>query len=84
MAHSAVGLMTAHSDVIIIGAGGAGMMCATQAGKRGRRVIILDHATKLGGKILISGGGRCNFTNYHITPDALLLITSTYKLIAPY
>ncbi len=55
-------------DVIIIGAGGAGMMCAIQAGKRGRRVIVLDHAGKVGGKILISGGGRCNFTNLGAGP----------------
>lgn len=50
-------------DVIIIGAGAAGMMCAIEAGKRGRHVLILDHADKLGEKIRISGGGRCNFTN---------------------
>ena len=50
-------------DVLIIGAGGAGLMCASHAGRRGRRVLVLDHAKKIGGKILISGGGRCNFTN---------------------
>lgn len=50
-------------DVIIIGAGGAGMMCAIEAAKRGRRVLLIDHAKTLGAKILISGGGRCNFTN---------------------
>lgn len=50
-------------DVVILGAGGAGMMCAMEAGKRGRTVLLLDHSSKLGGKILISGGGRCNFTN---------------------
>ena len=50
-------------DVIIVGAGGAGLFCALHAGRRGRRVLVLDHAAKLGGKILISGGGRCNFTN---------------------
>ena len=50
-------------DVIILGAGGAGMMCAIHAGRRGRTVLLLDHSNKLGGKILISGGGRCNFTN---------------------
>jgi predicted Rossmann fold flavoprotein len=50
-------------DVIVLGAGGAGLFCAIEAGKRGRSVIVLDHAAKLGGKILISGGGRCNFTN---------------------
>jgi len=52
-----------HHDVIILGAGGAGLMCAIHAGKKSRRVLLLDHASKIGGKILISGGGRCNFTN---------------------
>ncbi len=56
-------------DVIIIGAGAAGLMCAIEAGKRQRRVLVLDHANKAGKKILMSGGGRCNFTNYHVTPD---------------
>jgi len=55
-------------DVVIIGAGGAGMMCAIQASRRGRKVLLLDHAKKLGGKILISGGGRCNFTNLGASP----------------
>ncbi|MDP9103459.1 MAG: aminoacetone oxidase family FAD-binding enzyme, partial [Pseudomonadota bacterium] len=50
-------------DVVVIGAGAAGMMCAIEAGKRGRRVLLLDHAAKPGEKIRISGGGRCNFTN---------------------
>jgi predicted Rossmann fold flavoprotein len=56
-------------DVIIIGAGGAGMMCAIQAGRRGRSVLLLDHTEKIGRKILISGGGRCNFTNIHAKPE---------------
>ena len=56
-------------DVIIIGAGAAGLMCAIEAGKRRRKVIVLDHANKCGKKILMSGGGHCNFTNYHINPD---------------
>jgi len=55
-------------DVIIIGAGAAGLMCAIEDGKRGRRVLVLDHANKVGKKILMSGGGRCNFTNYYIDP----------------
>ncbi|MDR3606617.1 MAG: NAD(P)/FAD-dependent oxidoreductase [Oligoflexia bacterium] len=59
---------TQRFDVIIIGAGGAGMMCAIHAAKRGRSVLLLDHAKKLGGKILISGGGRCNFTNLTAGP----------------
>jgi predicted Rossmann fold flavoprotein len=63
--------MTAY-DVIIIGAGAAGLMCAIEAGKRGRRVLVLDHANKPGKKILMSGGGRCNFTNYHASPDNYL------------
>lgn len=59
-------------DVIIIGAGAAGMMCAIEAGKRGRRVLILEKADKVGKKILISGGGRCNFTNMYTEPDNFL------------
>jgi predicted Rossmann fold flavoprotein len=57
-------------DVIIIGAGGAGLMCAMQAARRGRLVALLDHAEKIGKKILLSGGGRCNFTNLHAGPNA--------------
>jgi len=60
------------ADVVIIGAGAAGMMCAIEAGKRGRRVMLLDHAEKLGEKIRISGGGRCNFTNIHARPENFL------------
>jgi predicted Rossmann fold flavoprotein len=59
-------------DVIIIGAGAAGMLCAAEAGKRGCRVLLIDHASKPGAKILISGGGRCNFTNIHTAPDRFL------------
>lgn len=55
------------SDVIIIGAGAAGLMCAIEAGKRGRQVVVLDHARKAGNKIRMSGGGRCNFTNYDVS-----------------
>ena len=54
-------------DVIILGAGAAGMMCAAEAGRRGRRVLLIDHATKLGERIRISGGGRCNFTNREVS-----------------
>jgi predicted Rossmann fold flavoprotein len=59
-------------DVLILGAGAAGLFCAALAGKRGRRVAILEHADRIGKKILISGGGRCNFTNLHSTPDNFL------------
>jgi predicted Rossmann fold flavoprotein len=55
------------TDVIIIGAGAAGLLCAIEAGKRGRQAIILDHANKVGKKILMSGGGRCNFTNLSVS-----------------
>lgn len=57
------------TDVMIIGAGAAGLMCAIEAGKRGRNVLVLDHANKAGKKILMSGGGRCNFTNYSVEPE---------------
>jgi predicted Rossmann fold flavoprotein len=56
-------------DAIILGAGAAGLMCAAVAGQRGRRVLLLDHAPEVGRKILISGGGRCNFTNLGTTPE---------------
>ncbi len=56
-------------DALILGAGAAGLMCAVEAGKRGRRVAVLELAERPGKKILISGGGRCNFTNIHCTPD---------------
>ena len=59
-------------DVIILGAGAAGLMCALTAGQRGRKVLLLEHADKVGAKILISGGGRCNFTNLHSAPDRFL------------
>src|SRR3979411_931189 len=56
-------------DVIVLGAGAAGLMCAIEAGKRGRRVAVLERAERIGKKILISGGGRCNFTNLHCQPE---------------
>jgi predicted Rossmann fold flavoprotein len=61
--------MTHVFDVLILGAGAAGLMCAIEAGKYGKRVAVLDHSDKIGKKILISGGGRCNFTNIHCTPE---------------
>ncbi len=61
-----------HFDVIIIGAGAAGLMCAARAGQRGRRVLLLEHTDRVGAKILISGGGRCNFTNRAVAPDRFL------------
>lgn len=59
-------------DVIVIGGGAAGLMCAIEAGKRGRRVLVIDHANRIGKKILLSGGGRCNFTNLHAGPANFL------------
>src|ERR1700727_127350 len=59
-------------DAIILGGGAAGLMCAIEAGKRGRRVVVLEYADRLGKKILISGGGRCNFTNLHCQPENFL------------
>ena len=61
--------MTHSFDALVLGGGAAGLMCAIEAGKRGRRVAVLEHADRLGKKILISGGGRCNFTNLHCTPE---------------
>lgn len=60
-------MLNNHFDAIILGAGGAGLMCAIEAGKRNRKVLVLDHSKKIGGKILISGGGRCNFTNLDVS-----------------
>jgi predicted Rossmann fold flavoprotein len=59
-------------DAIVIGAGAAGLMCALTAGQLGRKVLLLDHLDKAGAKILISGGGRCNFTNLHCAPDRFI------------
>ena len=65
-------MQSSEYDVIVLGAGAAGLMCAAQASQRGRRVLVLDHADRAGKKILISGGGRCNFTNIHTAPDRFL------------
>src|SRR5271169_4572405 len=61
--------MTHHFDVVVLGGGAAGLMCAIEAGKRGRRVAVIERADHCGKKILISGGGRCNFTNLHCRPE---------------
>jgi predicted Rossmann fold flavoprotein len=65
-------MQSEETDVVIIGAGAAGLLCAAEAGKRGRKVTILDHAARAGEKIRISGGGRCNFTNLNTTPGCFL------------
>ncbi|MDB9941212.1 NAD(P)/FAD-dependent oxidoreductase [Candidatus Pelagibacter sp.] len=64
--------MTEKFDVIVVGAGAAGMMSAIEAGKRGRKVLLVDHSKKIGEKIRISGGGRCNFTNIHTHPSKFI------------
>ncbi|HTQ62086.1 MAG TPA: NAD(P)/FAD-dependent oxidoreductase [Candidatus Solibacter sp.] len=61
--------LTRKYDAVILGAGAAGVLCAVEAGKRGRRVAVLERADRIGKKILISGGGRCNFTNMHCRPE---------------
>ena len=63
---------TRRYDAIVLGAGAAGLMCAIEAGKRGRRVVVLERNDRIGKKILISGGGRCNFTNIHTRPENFL------------
>lgn len=69
-------------DVIVLGAGAAGMMAAIEAGRRGRRVLVIDHAAKAGEKIRISGGGRCNFTNTGIAPERFLSANPRFALSA--
>src|ERR1700736_6959202 len=64
--------MTEQFDALVLGGGAAGLMCALEAGKRGRRVAVLERSERTGKKILISGGGRCNFTNLHCKPENFL------------
>ncbi|MCK4494681.1 MAG: NAD(P)/FAD-dependent oxidoreductase [Methylococcales bacterium] len=72
MTNTIPAVKTQRFDTIIIGAGASGLMCAIEAGKRGRKVLVLDHTNKVGKKILMSGGGRCNFTNYTIDSEQYL------------
>ncbi len=65
-------MQTVKTEVLVIGAGAAGLFCAMTAGKRGRKVTVIDHANKAGKKILMSGGGRCNFTNSFVEPEHYL------------
>src|SRR3546814_13327233 len=65
-------MLNTEYDVIVLGAGAAGLMCAAVAGQRGRKVLLIEHADEPGKKIIISGGGRCNFTNLHTAPDRYL------------
>ena len=75
--------MTEKFDVIIIGAGAAGLMSAIEAGKRGRKVLLVDHAKKIGEKIRISGGGRCNFTNINTHPNKFTWVCIGIGKITP-
>jgi len=74
--------MTEKFDVIVVGAGAAGMMSAIEAGKRGRKVLLIDHAKKIGEKIRISGGGRCNFTNIHTHPSKFISTNPKFVISA--
>ena len=69
-------------DVIIVGAGAAGMMCAIESGKRGKSVLLVDHSAKIGEKIRISGGGRCNFTNIHAQPKNFISQNPNFSISA--
>ena len=72
LADTALSNVAQKFDAIILGGGAAGLMCAIEAGRRGRKVVVLERADRIGKKILISGGGRCNFTNIHCTPENFL------------
>lgn len=74
--------MNKNYDVIIIGAGAAGLMCALEAGKRGRKILIIEKSAKIAEKIRISGGGRCNFTNLHVTKDNFLSQNPNFAISA--
>ena len=74
--------MTEKYDVIVIGAGAAGMMSAIEAGKRGRKVLLIDHSKKIGEKIRISGGGRCNFTNINANANKYISRNPNYIISA--
>ena len=70
-------------DVVVVGAGAAGLMCAIEAGKRGRSVLVLEHMNTIGKKIRVSGGGRCNFTNTHLRSDHYLVCKPPFLQIRP-
>src|SRR3984957_15095490 len=72
--------MSGRFEVVILGAGAAGLFCAAQAGKRGRRVAALESSERAGKKILISGGGRCNFTNIYCTAESFLSANAPFAM----
>ncbi len=69
-------------DVIILGGGAAGLMCAIAAGRRGRRALVLEGSNRIGKKILMSGGGRCNFTNLHCDPSCFISANPNFCISA--
>jgi predicted flavoprotein YhiN len=69
-------------DVVVLGGGAAGLMCAIAAGGRGRRVVVLEGSNKIGKKILMSGGGRCNFTNLHCDPSRFISANPNFCISA--
>ena len=74
--------MIKNFNVIVVGAGAAGLMSAIEAGKRGRKVLLIDHAKKIGEKIRISGGGRCNFTNLNTDASKFISQNSNFVISA--
>src|SRR2546425_8417511 len=70
--------MTRRFDLLVLGAGAAGLFCAAEAGKRGRRVAVIERSDRIGKKILISGGGRCNFTNIYCQPENFISANSHF------
>ena len=81
-AGGAMGLAMRHYDIVVLGAGAAGMLAAVEAGKRGRSVLVVDHAKAPGEKIRISGGGRCNFTNINTRPDRFISSSPKFAVSA--
>ena len=71
-----------HFDVIILGGGAAGLLCAITAGNRGRKVLVLESSNKIGKKILMSGGGRCNFTNTNTDPSRFISANPSFCISA--
>jgi len=74
--------MSLNYDSVVVGGGAAGLMCASEIGKRNKRVLLIERNSKLGSKILISGGGRCNFTNLHVSPDLYISDNAHFQISA--
>ena len=74
--------MSLHYDAVVVGGGAAGLMCAAEIGRRNKRVLVIERNSKVGRKILISGGGRCNFTNLHVSPDLYISDNAQFQISA--